>query len=144
MARHQLSLAPELAAIAGFLDWVGECCAADGLPPEAGFRMTLALEEAVTNVMRYAFDGCPLPHRLEVRLDIAAARLVAEVTDNGRPFDPLAQSPPDLSLPIHVREAGGLGIHLIRWMTDRAEYRHEGGLNRLYLETRLPSAGQGR
>ena len=60
--------------------------------------------------------------------------MVAEIIDNGRAFDPTAAPAPDLSLPLEQRDPGGLGIHLMRRMIDRVEYRRAGGENRLRLE----------
>ena len=98
-------------------------------------RLMLAIEEAATNVVSYAFAEVPPPHRFRVRLDIDDKRCAAELADNGRPFDPSAAPPPDLTGPIEERDPGGLGIHLIRNMADRVEYRRENGQNRLRIET---------
>jgi serine/threonine-protein kinase RsbW len=143
MAGHQFSLDGELSGIPQFLDWVAQTCAAEGLPADAAFKLTLALEEAVTNVVNYAFSGTPPPHRVVVRLLAEAARVVGEVIDNGAPFDPLEEAPPDLSRPLAERAPGGLGIHLLRTVMDRVEYRREDGHNRLILEKRL-GGDQGR
>lgn len=137
MAAHKFSLDAGAAGIPRFLDWVAEVCTAEGVPEDAAFKMTLALEEAVTNVIHYAFSGAPPPHRVLVRLVADRTRLVGEVIDNGGPFDPLDGAPPDLSSPLAQREPGGLGIHLIRSVMDRVEYRREEGRNRLLLEKRL-------
>ncbi len=137
MASYELALDPDIAAIPPLLDWVKACCAEIGLGDDAAYRMALVLEEAVVNVIEHGFDGRPGPHRLLVRLDADAATLAAEVIDNGSPFDPAAVAPPDLSLPLAERSAGGLGIHLIRTMTDRVRYRRgKDGLNHLRLEMR--------
>ena len=40
-----------------------------------------------------------------------------------------------LKVPLHQRDPGGLGIHLMRQMTDRVEYRRTDGHNRLRIET---------
>jgi serine/threonine-protein kinase RsbW len=143
MADYEFPPDADPSAIPRFLDWVAEVCAAQKLPADAVFKMTLALEEAVTNVILYAFDGAPPQHRLVVRLSAEPARLFAEVIDNGGPFDPLGAAAPDLAGPLSERAPGGLGIHLIRSVMDRVEYRREDGLNRLSLEKRL-DGGQGR
>ena len=62
-------------------------------------------------------------------------RCAAELVDNGRPFDPSAAPYPNLTGSLEDRDAGGLGIHLIRNMVDRVEYRREDGQNRLRIET---------
>ena len=54
---------------------------------------------------------------------------------SGAAFDPSAAPPPDLAIPLHQRDPGGLGIHLMRQMTDRVEYRRTDGHNRLRIET---------
>ena len=87
--------------------------------------MMLALEEAVTNVINHAFAGLPPPHLIRVRLDITAELFAAEVIDNGQAFDPTTAPDPDLTLPLEQRTPGGLGIHLMRNVMDRLQYRHE-------------------
>ena len=49
--------------------------------------------------------------------------------DSGEPFNPLKRSVPDISLPVHQRQIGGLGIYLARKNTDGMEYRYEDGKN---------------
>ena len=134
MAAYELDLDQHSSAIARLTDWVGACGAAEGLADELTFKLTLALEEGVTNVLGYAFDGMPLPHRVSVRLDITEHTVAAEIVDNGRPFDPTVAEAPDLSLSLEERDPGGLGIHLIRSLMDLVQYRRIGGTNILRLE----------
>jgi len=135
MASHDTAVAADLAAIPPLIEWVEERCQEAGLGGELAFKLMLAIEEAVTNVVSYAFAEMPPPHRIQLRLEIDDERCAAEVVDNGRPFDPSAAPPPDLTGSLEEREAGGLGIHLIRNMVDRVEYRREDGQNRLRIET---------
>jgi serine/threonine-protein kinase RsbW len=137
MTFYELRLEPQVSEIARLTDWVEASCDTDGVGDEIRFKMTLALEEAVTNVIGNAFDGAPPPHLITVRLDIAAKSVVAHVIDNGRPFDPTASPDPDLSLPLDEREPGGLGIHLMRGLMDRLQYRRDGGNNVLQLQKML-------
>lgn len=134
MASHEISVEPDISALPPLLNWIENRCRQEGLADDLTFKMALVLEEAVTNVINYAFSDRPPPHVIRVKLDIAIERIVAEIVDNGRPFDPLARPEPDLSRPIEEREPGGLGIHLLRRMTDRIEYQRKDGDNRLRLE----------
>jgi anti-sigma regulatory factor (Ser/Thr protein kinase) len=136
MPHHEIPLAPDPAAVPRMIDWVGERCAEAGVAPDLAFKITLALEEAVTNVVNHAFIGVAPPHAIRLRLDIGAETVAAEIIDNGREFDPSAQPRPDLSLPLDKRAAGGLGIPLMRAMMDRIEYRRRDGRNHLRLEKR--------
>jgi anti-sigma regulatory factor (Ser/Thr protein kinase) len=134
MASHELDVKPEVGEVARLIEWIDASCAAEGLAEDLKFKLTLALEEAVVNVITHAFEGLPPPHSIRVRLDIAAASVTAEIVDNGRYFDPTSAPDPDLSQPIGERDPGGLGIHLMRGMMDRVHYRRSGGNNILQLE----------
>lgn len=141
MAWYEIALPPDIAAIGRLTDWIARSCAAEGLAAEVTFKLTLALEEAVINVVNYAFAELPPPHVIRVRLEIGAEALAAEVIDNGRAFDPSTVPEPDLAAPLELRDPGGLGIHLMRHMVDRVDYRRADGINRLRLET--ARAGRG-
>ncbi len=140
MAVHQIAVAPEIADIPRLNQWVEEVLTAEGLAPGPIFNATLAIEEAVMNVIAHGFDGVAPPHRIALSLAVIPGRLRIEVSDNGRAFDPDTAAAPDLTSPLEEREAGGLGLHLIRTMMDRVEYRREAGENRLVLEKSLPVA----
>ena len=135
MAWHETTVAPDVSTIPPLIEWVEARCQEGGLSGELTFKLMLAIEEAATNVVSYAFAEMPPPHRIQIRIDIDDNRCIVEVVDNGRPFDPSAAPPPDLTGPLEERDPGGLGIHLIRNMADRIEYRREDGQNRLRIET---------
>ena len=134
MASHELDVKPQVGEVPRLIDWIGSCCAGEGVAEDVTFKLTLAVEEAVINVINHAFEGLPPPHSIAVRLDIAAQSATAEIIDNGRPFDPTSAPDPDLSLPLERRCPGGLGIHLMRGMMDRLNYRRSAGSNILRLE----------
>ena len=56
MPSHELCVEPQVSDIPRLIDWVEACCAADGIAAQIGFRIALALEEAVTNIISHAFD----------------------------------------------------------------------------------------
>ena len=69
---------------------------AEGLGPEAVFSMNLALDEVVTNIIRYAHDDNGQNHPIVVRLVLEQDVLTAHVEDDGRAFNPLEAPAPDL------------------------------------------------
>lgn len=133
MAEYRLDVAPDIAEISRLIDWVETCCGECAVAGDAPFKLALALEEAVANVINHAFAGMPAPHRIRIELAIEPGRVAAQVIDNGRPFDPVAAPEPDRASPLEIRDVGGLGIHLIRRMMDQVGYRRVGGENRLRL-----------
>ena len=123
----------ELERLAAFVDQFGE---QHGIGARDLFAIKLALDEVVTNVIRYAHDDAG-DHEIVVRLGREGGEMAAEVEDEGRPFDPLQVGAPDLAAPLEERQVGGLGIHLARQMTDRLEYRRQGDHNVLTMRRTL-------
>ncbi len=95
-------------------------------------HLELALEEALVNICTYAYREPP--RDVTVRLLRDDRRFAVELVDEGIPFDPLEEAPPpDLSSGLEDRAVGGLGVLLIRRVTDEVHYRREGERNILSL-----------
>ena len=105
-------------------------------PLDLVFKVNLALEEIVINVMNYGHeDGL---HEIDIILTSEENALTIEIVDDGRPFDPLHDAPiPDVNAELEDRNIGGLGIHFVRKMMDDVRYRREEGKNHLTLVTSL-------
>jgi len=102
---------------------------------ELAGEMRLIAEEALTNVLKYAYPESE-PRGVKVTLSVDTKEVGLEIRDRGRPFDPLEQPPPELDAPIEEREEGGLGIHLIKSLADGADYVREGETNVLRITKR--------
>jgi len=113
---------------------VTDFAAQHDLAAELVFRVNLALEEIVTNVISYGYDDRS-EHEISVRLSWQDPRIELEVKDDGRPFNPLEAPEPEVEKPLVERPVGGWGIHLTRKMMDHLEYRREGDRNCLVLST---------
>jgi anti-sigma regulatory factor (Ser/Thr protein kinase) len=110
---------------------------AERIGPEAVFSMNLALDEVVTNVIRYAHDDDGQNHPIVVRLVLEQDVLTAQVEDDGRAFNPLEAPTPDLGASIDNRPIGGLGIHLVRSVMTSVDYRRQDGRNVLTIKKKL-------
>ena len=128
---NQLS---EVSKISGFVEAFG---VAERLKPDAVFSLHLALDEVVTNVIRYAHDDDGRAHPIVVRLALERDVLTAQVEDDGRAFNPLEAPPPDLGANLDERPIGGLGIFLVRSVMTSVEYRREDGRNVLIMSKKL-------
>ena len=106
------------------------------LPSSAVQAIDLALEEHLTNVFNYGFEPGRHP-QVVVRIDQDPNGLTVEISDNGKPFNPLDHPEPDVNLPLEDRPIGGLGIHLIRKFVDQLAYRRDSGRNVLTMCKRL-------
>jgi anti-sigma regulatory factor (Ser/Thr protein kinase) len=126
----------ELERVAGLVERFG---AEHGLPEHAVFEINLALDEVLTNVISYGHDDGGR-HEIEVRLAAGRGEVAIEVTDDGRPFDPLSAPEPATDVPLAERPVGGLGIHMVRKLMDRIEYRRDGARNVLTMRKRTAEA----
>jgi serine/threonine-protein kinase RsbW len=117
-------------------------CALDAESPET-VRIRLALQEAVTNVLRHAYAGGE-PGPITLELACEGDELVARLRDRGARFDPVerrdaaASSPrPDLGRPAEIPE-GGYGMAIIRNVMTAVEYSYDAGRgNELVLRKSL-------
>ena len=122
----------ELADLVAAIEALGE---EDGWPGDLTFRISLVVDELAQNVVDYAYNDTP--GDVEVTVTSRDETIVVEITDEGKPFDPLTDAPaPDLTSPIESRPIGGLGVHFTRTLMDDVEYRRESGQNRLRIVTR--------
>lgn len=111
------------------------------MPLNAGdvMQLNLAIEEAVVNVMEYAFqDGDK--HGFTLTADVEADGLQGGeivkfvLTDDGIPFDPTKEEDPDVTLSAEERQIGGLGIYLVKNIMQSVEYCRTDGKNVLTMK----------
>ena len=116
-----------------FIEEVGE---AFELPMKVVLNLNLVLEEAVTNVIMYAY-----PQEQNEHIYLTAKkqddRLVFVLTDSGKAFDPTQAPNADITLSADERQIGGLGIFLIRKIMNEVKYERIDDKNVLTLEKEL-------
>jgi anti-sigma regulatory factor (Ser/Thr protein kinase) len=106
------------------------------IPSRTLYAVNLALDEVVSNIVLHGFDAAS-GQEVVIRIETAGADLQSEVVDGGREFNPLDAQEPDLEASLQDREIGGLGVHLVRNLMDRTEYRREGAKNVLTMRKRI-------
>ena len=107
-----------------------------GVPEELNMPINLALEEAVSNVMLYAYPQSN-NGRVLVEAEKTADHITFTITDSGIPFDPTKQKEADITLSVEQRAIGGLGIHLVRQIMDDIHYERKDDKNILTLVKKL-------
>jgi anti-sigma regulatory factor (Ser/Thr protein kinase) len=121
----------ELGRLVGFAEEFAQC---HGLREAERARLLVILEELFTNAVNYGYPyGAAVTGRIEIGLAVKKGRLEIHFSDDGRPFDPLSHTPPDLDRVPADRPLGGLGLHLLRSFVDDARYRRDRGRNCLAL-----------
>jgi len=116
--------------------FVEEVCQTVGFNEIVTMQVKVAVEEAVVNVMKYAY---PTGQRGDVTIEAASndVRLKFTIIDSGKPFDPTVQAEVDTTLSATERNIGGLGIHIMRQNMDSINYERMDNLNVLTLRKKI-------
>jgi phosphoserine phosphatase RsbU/P len=108
--------------------WLRAILFSRGMTADVVGDVELIAEELLTNTLR-ANEG----RELKIAFDCGVVRgnILLTASDDGMPFNPLAQAAPPLDAGIADREIGGLGIELVRRLADRCDYAYIDGRNHL-------------
>jgi len=120
------SLPPLTTAVNRFLDQ-------HAVPHEAIFRVNLAIEEIITNIIKYGYDDTK-HHTITVSLALFPDTIRLRLEDDGHLFDPLQAPEPDIHASLDKRKVGGLGLLLVREIVGRIDYRRENDANILEMD----------
>jgi len=134
-AEYQFTLQNDLGELRRMSEWLERCGRELRISPRRIDELDLCANEAVTNVISYAYDA---PGKREIVLRLKRAQSAGaslSIEDDGRPFDPTAA--PEPVPPARLADAviGGLGIKLMRRMMARCDYQRKGGRNLFTLVT---------
>lgn len=134
-----LVLRNDLSELKRMSEAVSAWCRDNGLSSAAEFHINLALDEIVSNVIRYGWKDSD-EHHLDVRLVVLNGEATLEIEDDAAPFNPLEAPAPDLDRHVDERPVGGLGIHLVRQVMDGLGYQRLDGKNQLVLKKKIDGA----
>jgi serine/threonine-protein kinase RsbW len=132
MERRFVRQIGSLEAVFAFVD---EFLAAERLPPDHAHDLGLIIEELFTNMVRHA-KGNAAP----IEVDLARAGSVITVTLRDfdvEPFDVTRDSGFDPERPIADRRPGGMGLHLVRQLSDSIHYDHRDRVSTITITKRL-------
>ena len=134
--QRSLTLTNDLKRVPRLNTFIDEVCEANGFDMATTMQINLAIEEAVVNVMNYAYpEGTKGDITIETKANNNEVFFI--ISDTGKPFDPTAKAEVDITLSAEDRAIGGLGIHLIRQIMDHINYERVDGHNILTLIKKL-------
>ena len=94
------------------------------------FNLTLIMDEILSNIVNYGFCDSE-EHAIQIRISSRPGEIHLLFVDDGICFDPLQLSEPDLDLPIEKRPAGGLGVFIVRKLSQSMDYSRKNNMNHL-------------
>ena len=129
-------LANDISEISRLYEFIEELGNDFSLSPDIVFNLNLVLEEAVVNIINYAY---PKEEHESIYLSarMHEGSIILVLTDTGKEFDPTAVPEADVTLSADDRQIGGLGIFLIRQIMNEVKYERIEGKNVLTLEKKL-------
>lgn len=131
-----INLTNNLSEIPRVLDAIGEFL--DGFPHDgsARFDVSLAVEELLSNIIRYAYPQGET-HMIGVTLSVEDEAVHCRLVDSGQAFDPLSVPEPDFDADLDERKVGGLGVHFVRQMMQDLRYDRIDGQNVIHMSRTL-------
>lgn len=131
-----LTLHNDISEVPQLNDFIEAVAERLGIEPSTALQLQLAVEEAVVNVMDYAYPPDSVGE-VSVTTTSDGQCLKIVITDSGIPFDPTEQEKADISLSAEERQIGGLGILLVNEIMDTVSYERKDGKNVLTLTKQL-------
>jgi anti-sigma regulatory factor (Ser/Thr protein kinase) len=130
--QRSLTLPNDIDTVPQLNEFIEIVCEEAGFDMSTTMSLTLAIEEAVVNVMSYAYpEGTEGTVDIEVKANGQCAYFI--ISDSGTPFDPTTKEDVDTSLSAEERPIGGLGIFLVKQIMDNIQYERKDGKNILTL-----------
>lgn len=123
----------DIEMLAGNIASFGEM---QGIPNSIIFAINLSLDELITNTINYGYND-KNEHSITVDLELTETEVIIELIDDGRPFNPLEHSEPDIGQDLDDRPIGGLGIHLVRNMMNQVDYQRRDDKNIIIMKKLL-------
>ena len=123
----------QLSKLSDFIDSIAEELSIDS---SMAMSLNLAIEEAVTNVVMYAYPEGEVGN-VVIIANFTEGMLIFTISDNGIPFDPTSKTDADVTLNVEERPIGGLGIFLVKNLMDFVGYKRKNGYNILTLKKKI-------
>ncbi|MCF8002676.1 MAG: ATP-binding protein [Chromatiaceae bacterium] len=128
-------------AVSRLVEQIERALMAEGVPMQVIYAANLCVEELVLNSVNHGYGGAAAADvEVEVEVDVDVdverqqQRLIIDISDGAAAFDPTTEAAePDTDAEIDDRPIGGLGIHLVKRLTDEMSYRRLDGRNHVRL-----------
>jgi len=141
-ASVQTACAAELESLAQLRRVVSEFCHAQQIGEDLAYELTLAIDEACTNIIIHGYAGMN-PGSILLRLDRQMDRVLVTLTDFGRAFQPVEPDKPDVEQALEEGRLGGFGLFFIYRVMDQVSYEAdpEQGNRLMFMKALAPEAG---
>jgi len=113
-------------------DFIAEFGDENRLPSKLISQISLAVDEACTNVIKHAYKNSS-DNEINLEIKKSNNKIKISIKDNGIHFDPASIHDPDIEESQKKKKGGGLGIFLMKKLMDKVEYKIRDNMNELVL-----------
>lgn len=122
MKERQLTIRSQTEHLHTVRAFVTEAALSFGFDDESTGKIALAVDEACTNIIKHAYEFAP-NKTIDILVHTNRTNFEVIIRHQGKPFDPETIKPPDMKEYLTHYRHGGLGMHLMRSLLDRVEYK---------------------
>ena len=126
-----------ISQLSKMMNWIRTQLKNYSVNDERGKQIQLALEEALVNVIHYAYPHPPGLIEIRIAFNKKTSELDFTILDQGVPFNPIERAAADITSSLTEREPGGLGIFFIKKVSDDVNYNREGDSNVLRIRNEI-------
>jgi anti-sigma regulatory factor (Ser/Thr protein kinase) len=134
--RASIELMSRQSELEKFREFLSGLLSEQGASAEIVEEFYLIGEEILVNIMTYGHDAGQ-DHCIQVSLELVGQMVRLSFRDDGKAFNPLEVPEPDLDAPIEDRPIGGLGVYLVKELSESVSYERQGRYNTLTVEKKL-------
>ena len=130
--RSKYSVAASTDNLKEVRELIEQVCEKYGVDKKTIYEITLAVDEACTNIIKHAYHNSP-DKKIDIQLTVSEKQFKIKFTDTGEHFDPRNIPEPDIRESQKLKKGGGLGIYLMKKIMDEVKYTVKNSGNELTL-----------
>lgn len=130
--KDELVVSNETSNLASVRDFILDNLRKTELPQSDHVKIVLAVDEAVSNIIRHAYEDFTRGTRtIEILFWADETKVTFVLKDSGREFDPTIVGEPDIHEHIKLGKRYGLGLFLMRRIMDEVKFIFRSGIENM-------------
>ena len=128
---QELHIEADLTKLTSVARFVSACCERWQVDEDSTYKIELAIDEAVTNIIEHAYEG--IDGEVVLRCWVAEHHFYAQLLDWGKGFDLEDVAQPNITGSLVERSIGGLGLYFMRQLMDEVHFESDENCNTLQM-----------
>lgn len=129
LPKNRITVIPTMENITKVMAFVENTLENFDVPAKIKVKMNIAVDEIFSNIVRYSGAG-----EASIECRAGEKEITVIFTDDGCPYDPTGKPDPDTEASAEGRDAGGMGIFIVKSFMDSVEYAYRNEKNILKLK----------